>query len=436
MLSAAGYINYNSIQNYQIWLHSSNNAVESPFYRENIRIGWYSTFMEELSSSNIKDDEITFTVNPKAHFLLYTNLIFHTPEIKSKDPNLKVAWTPNLMHNYVQSAELKFNDLLIQRFDSLGADILIQLDSKPEPGKRTQYLSDIGNLTSLTKFNDYLPSKRLSLHCPWSFSKKISKCLPLCLSTSTKIIMTFKLQRDPSKLIRVLNDTERALQYNDPVQIKGLEKNLLMYPTYYGKYIITTPKAIKWHKKIKNGEYFYDTFQEYDNPELFKNGEIASININSIYPIKALFPVLQNITSANLNNLSNYTSNPFDSYLGPSPISKYNLSYGMVSILDQVDSEIFSNDETYWNCSSCPERPGYSAIVFPSSLEKDEDVGIVLSSVGGSLSVAIKDNTNSEYKFKVRALVTNVFKYENNMLTISKDSNQSNLQNNWTSWNI
>ena len=444
MISAAGYVNYNSIQDYQIWLHSSTAQVECPFYREHIRVGWHSTFLEAFSSCIQEEKEISFTANGNAHFLLYTNLVFHTPQIISRDPNIKIAWTPNLMHNYVKSAELKFNDISVQKFDTLGADILIQTDSRSGQGKREQYLRDIGNLSCLTEFRDHLPSKRLSFHCPWSFSKKISKCIPLCLSTSTTVSMTFKLERDPSKLIRVregpfdiIESFQRALKYEDRISISDLENDLLSLPTYYGKYVLITPKELKWHKNIQNREIFYDTFQEYDNDELFRNSEVASVVLSSILPVKALFPVAQNMTATSINNHSNYTTNSYDCYSGSSAISKYNLSYEAVSMLHNLEAEVFSNDEIYWNCASCPERPGYAAIVFPSSLERDEDVGIVLSSVGGSLNVLIKDDPGigSEYKFKVRALVTNVFKYENNMVTISKNSGDS-LRENWNSWNL
>jgi hypothetical protein len=443
MLSTAGYVNYNSIQEYQIWLHSSTASVECPFYREHIRVGWHSTFLEELFAPqrDPNDDTITFIANCNAHFLLYTNLVFHTPEIISQNPNIEVALSPNFMHNYAKLAELKFNDISVQKFDTVGADILIQTDSHSGQGKREQYLRDIGNLSCLTKFSSHLPSKRLSLHCPWSFSKKISKCIPLCLSTSTIVSMTFKLERDPSKLIRVLDITDssqRALKYKDSVRIIGLENDLFSFPTFYGKYVLITPKELKWHKEIKNREVFYDSFEEFDDDNLVRNGDIASVSLNSILPVKALFPVAQNMTSTYINNHSNYSTDIYDSYSGSSAISEYNLSYGMVSILNNVEAEVFSNDEIYWNCTSCPERPGYAAIVLPSSLERDEDVGIILSSVGGSLNVLIKDQQNSCYKFKVRALVTNVFKYENNMVTISKNSDDSHdtLHQNWNSWNL
>lgn len=443
MSLTAGYINYNLIQDYQIWLHSSQNEVESPFYREHIRVGWHSTFLEELKSirETNEDSSITFIANSNAHFLLYTNLVFYTPQIVSRNPNVEVAWSPNLLHNYVQLAELKFNDIPVQKFDTVGADILIQLDPRPGEGKRDQYLRDIGNLSHLTHFSNQLPSTRLSLHCPWSFSKKTSKSIPLCLSTTTAITMKFTLQRDPSKLIRIREKHQdqfhlRALDYEDRISIEGLQNNLLLFPRFYGKYSLVTPKEIKWQKSIPNREFFYDTFHEYDAEDWTKHGEFSEVILSSSLPVKALFPVAQNMTASAINNHSNYTTNPYDCHLGISAISKYNLYYLTTKILDNMESEIFSNDEPYWTCSACPESPGYSAIVFSSSLERDEDIGIMLSSVGGKLSVDIDETrsstTSSDYHFKVRGLITTVFKYENNMVSISKNS--GSLKDRWESW--
>jgi hypothetical protein len=414
----AGYVTYNSIQDYQNWLHSSQNKVETPFYHDHIRVGWHSTFLEKMEPI-ITDNDITFIANGNAHFLLYTNLVFHTPEVNSQQTDVKVAWTPNLLHNYVKSAELKFNDILVQRFDTVGADIMVQLDPRPGEGKRNQYLRDIGNLPHLINFSHDLPKTRLCLHCPWSFSKKISKCIPLCLSTTTVVSMKFTLQQDPMKLIRIREEINgkghlRALDCNDSIKI-----NELPLPEFYGKYALITPKEIKWQKEISNREVFYDTFLEYDAKEFVKRDESSEVVLSSNSPVRALFPVVQNIDAAKINNHSNYTTNPFDSCIGSSPISRYTLYYDMVKVLDNIEAEVFSNDEPYWACEACPEKPGYGTIVFSSTLERDEDVGVVLSSVNGKLKVDINESYSdlSTYHLKVRALVTNVFKYENNMVT-------------------
>lgn len=452
MSLASGHVNYNSIQDYQIWLHSSQKDPESPFYHEHIRVGWHSTFLENLESiidkENKEKDSITFVANGKAHFLLYTNLVHYTPEVISPNPNIEVAWTPNLSHNYAQLAELKFNDILAQKFDTVGADILIQLDPRPGEGKRKQYLRDIGNISSLTNFSRQLPPTRLSLHCPWSFSKASSKSIPLCLSTTTIVTLKFKIQRDPSKLIRIRekhNDQFhlRALDYEDPIIIRGLENSLLPFPQLSGKYALVTPREIRWQKKIPDRELFYDTFQEFDAVNWVKHGESSHVKLSSNLPVRALFPVAQNMTASAINNHSNYTTNPYDCQLGVSAISNYNLYYSTVKILDNINSDVFSNDEPYWNCSACPESPGYAAIVFSSSLQRDEDIGIVPSSVGGKLSVEIDENRGSrsasftsDYHFKIRGLVTQVFKYENNMIILPRIPNSNILREKWNQWNI
>jgi hypothetical protein len=409
MSLAIGFINYNSIQDYQNWLHNTNDS-ETPFYREHIRVSWHSTFLEELEYTK-DEDSITFFANGRAHFLLYTNFIFNTPEIISHNPNIEVAWTPNLLHNFVQEAELKFNDISIQEFDTVGADILIQLEPRSGEGKRAQYLRDIGNLSQLTSFSNRLPSTRLSLHCPWSFSKKASKSIPLCLSSTTIVKMKFKIRQNPLELIRIREKNRddfhlRALECNDQVSIDEIK-----LPHLNGKYALVSQKEIEWHKKIPNRELFFDTLEKYDSYDSHQ------MTLSSNYPVRALFPVAQNMTASAINNHSNYTTNPFNCYLGVSPISHYTLYYQTIKILDNVESEVFSNDEPYWNCSACPESPGYSAIIFPSSLERDEDVGIALGPLNGKLSATIND-TQSEYHFKVRALSSRVVRYENGIVTV------------------
>lgn len=439
----SGYISYNSITEYQIWLHTSrqkDELIETPFYREHIRVAWHSTFLEYLKPCSVKDSddyqEITYEVNREAHFLLYTTGVFRTPMVKSHDDRIKIAWTENFMHNFVTNSQLIFNDIPIQNFDTVGADVLIQFMPQQGEGKRKQYLYNIGNRASLIKFSSTLPSTRLSFLFPWSFATRISKAIPLCLATTTEIKLKFTLQKDLTRLLRIREErkdksgsfyTYRAVR---PQDLKStLEIGSPGKFKVYGKYALVTKSELRWHKNRPRTELFYDTLISLDQYETS-----SEVKLLSHGPVKALFLVAHNLTAASIGNHSNYTNDLYKISRGISPISKISLLYNGYEKLKDMDAKIFSDDEPYWNCSACPDRkyPGYHAIIFPSSLQRDEDPGMMLTSLDNKLIVSLDDDqlNNCRYQIKVRALTSQVFECYNGVILLPK-LNEKLLRQTW-----
>jgi len=459
----AGFVQLNSITEYQKWLHQSRNTsrrvkqkefetgpdgetrevetevevsepdpLESVFHGERIRVGWHTTFRENLELET-SDTSIKAKSNRSAHFLLNTTLVFRTPEIISTTPNIKVAWSPNLLHNYATFSELKFNDIVVQSYDSVGLDILAQfMPVKMGPEKREQYFRNIGNRPYLLEFSDRLQATRLSLPMPWSFASRDDKAIPLCLATSTLVTMKINLQRDPTKLVRIMEEKStgpvlRALKPDDlgtRVQIitSGNRHNLLGTPEIKGKYALTSKAELNWLKSQPSVEMYYDTLTSLDA----EDDTQTSLQLHSTAPVRALFFVAQNLTASAINNYSNYTTNAVDPYAGYSPISQVSLHYQNYKAIEKEDSEVFSEDEPYWSTPACPQQPGYHAIVFPTNLDRDEDVGIVLTGIGAKLITkydsqrysALNSKISSSYILRARALTSQVFIYENNGISI------------------
>lgn len=433
------YISYNSITDYQIWLHTSrqkDESIETPFYREHVRVGWHTTFLENTTSFSINDlgdkEEITYVVNPNAHFLLYTTVVFQTPTVESSNSHIKIAWSPNFMHNLITNAQLIFNDIPIQNFDTVGADVLIQFMPQLGEGKRDQYLYNIGNRPSLTDFHYKLPSSRLSFNCPWSFASKISKAIPLCLATTTEIKLKFIIQKDLTQLLRIREKRKDRIYYRS-VRSYDLESNILIgSPGKFqlnSKYALISKSELRWHKKRSRTELFYDTLISLDceNPEILNQ----EVKLFSHGPVKALFVVAHNLTAASIGYHSNYTNNIYNKS-GISPIGHLSLSYNMTDLFKNLDAKIFSDDEPYWTCPACPESHGYHAIIFPSSLQRDEDPGIMVSSLGGKLIAHIDEDLTNNYKYqvKVRALASQVFECIDGVILLPK-LNEKLLRQTW-----
>lgn len=362
---------------FQEWFHSPDQqAIDPTFTYDLLRVGWNNNQIT-LTEGAEGTKEITFLLDPQGGSLLNTTLIFQTPLVESQNKDLLVAWPDNFFHNYIQKATLRSGSTLLSEMDSTYFDAAIQLLPRNlGPGKRDQYLRNIGNLPSLTKFQKTLPSTRLSFSVPWGWSEKHP--LPISLMNVKPLTMTYTL-RPFSELLRVverISGTEKLRKYqvNDPIQIGKSPQRLQMLTDV----ALFTPEELAAQRSERR--YFI-----LDWIESFDIG--SSSTIRPKYPVRALLLLAENQKATLMNNLSVYGTDPEDGYLGKGPL---------LTIQD-YPAEIFSDDQPLERAFASPERPGYYFIPLVSDLKRYESPGIV-----DTIPISTK-LISPEYNLKIRS---------------------------------
>ncbi len=352
-----------SISEFQKWLHSPfpGSTLDPAYSYDDPKISWESTSLEEIIPIFV-ESEVTFELNPERDLLLYTTLIVQTPEIVSSSPDILVAWSDNLFHNYIQEITLMSGDQILTSMDSKFFDANIQLiPTRTGARQRDQYLECIGN-GLLNRFQSRIPSKEITFPVPWSWTRERSPPLPIMLMNSLPLTIKITLN-SLENLIRVVerrsgNEVLRKYQPSDPITV-GTFSNLRMI-CRYGK---VTPAEFRLQRSV-NRYLYLDFIEKFEIPVDSTGVVDQSIRVNG--PSRALIVMAENLESSSVNNLSNYSTNSEDAYLG----------YGPISVLEGLSGSIFSESETYWNGLSSPERPGYYLLAFSPHLARYRDVGI------------------------------------------------------------
>jgi hypothetical protein len=401
----ASYINAGAITAFQKWLHSSTTPSEKldpSFSYDFIRIPWQTNYLETIEGVVDNDDSSTvvFNLSPNSHVCYYSTLTMTTPDVTSTTS--LIAWPDNLFHNFVQKATLKFNDLELTSMDHVFFDGSIQLlPIRSGPGKREQYLRDIGNFPMLTTFSKHLPSRRLSFPLPWSFSREESPPFPLFMTTGASISMSFKLERIPN-LLRVLDGNVYRRYQVDPGITFSRTAPVLKMTSRYGT--VTEREVLEQRKYFSY--LILDTISSMDAP--VQNGEAVRVINTDGLPCRALMVMAENTTSTEVNNRSNYSTDPEDSYAGEGPLTT--IAQTVVAQNPEA-AETFSNDEPYWTGKAAPERPGYYFISFSPNPNRYFDIGRVNP---GTLTVTLGDD--QPYNLRIRAVCSQIWKFNLGMV--------------------
>jgi hypothetical protein len=129
-----------------------------------------------------------------------------------------------------------------------------------------------------------------------------------------------------------------------------------------------------------------------DNPT--KSKGIFPVKIHTYTPVRALFPLAENKMARDLNNCSNYTTNPYDASYGFPPIKSVTHKHNSNTVLIQTSDQA-SKIEPWYHATSAPVDIGYNMYSHsyqPGSLQAD--VGLTYTQkLGAELSLAI-DSSN------------------------------------------
>ena len=196
----SGFIDLATFDELEKYMYGGPDAT-AYFVRETRKSTWFTQVPVVLSRASGNpgfDTEWSVSISRAGDYLLAAWLRLTTPRVvpnpavfgpvsgtnPNANPNLRIRWTRNFMHNLVREACITFNDLVAARFDNYHLDFWTAFTVPA--GKRTGYNNMIGNFSELCDPHSltapsagaFIPAFTLNLPLPFFFTRDSGVALP------------------------------------------------------------------------------------------------------------------------------------------------------------------------------------------------------------------------------------------------------------------
>jgi hypothetical protein len=371
----------------------------SDFYQEFRKTSWYTHMPIQLDTEPGSEGYFRYQVNPTFDFLMYTYLRAKLPALRVKEKwkgRVQICWCHNVGINLVKEAWLMFDTKRAQWIDSVWFDIYSQWYMKP--GFREHHNTNVGNLPFLEEWGNSLPGYTVNVQQPWYYCRDPLRAIPILFCSMIKITHQYRFRNKIGELLRMRYIPQDG---RDWVQTKP-KLNLIdgvgateeiETPQLWGRYAYLNDKEREFQRECNSGQTFYieDVIDaDFHDPVIF--GRTATANLDCKTPCTGIFFMAESRRTREINNHSNYTTDPYDLHKGWNPVGKVNLNYGGQARLKDMDSDHFSFSEPWKHFVSPPSEVGYHAYSFArDSSSLDASIGLVMNGMSVKLSVQIKD---------------------------------------------
>lgn len=357
-----------------------------------------------------------------------------TPRVRVKEGLRKthrIAFTQNLFHNLIKTVKLDFNDLTAVTGDTATLDNLSAY--MEDPGKWEAYNSFIGNIPSLTKFSTELPDTPLQLPLnlmPWE--KDTTNALLLCCLRLNEVRINSEYNLDLSKLIRVQRLAKagngddvwedlkaKDVNWGELIDVPNTKNGLqVALPDCWVEYAMFTKGERRFHRGTSH-DYLIEQYQRFDDKKQPAGTTRFDFKFN--YPHRALMFGALNVTAAELNNHSNYTTNPHDAASGADPIKTVSYYYDQIPRFENFPATLFSTMSAYYHAKRVSLEPGYHIHSYSNKNGMEQDCSTNLTSVSSSFEIKMsdaavdddeEDHHGSKFIVKVRGINHNIARIE------------------------
>ena len=359
-------ITYSTFTEFQHRLHSpstDDETIPSKFFteiRKTSRSSHIPCPLIRTSESNLN----VYTATTKFDYLLHTYLATTLPSVRVKEDRkdrVQICWTRNPFHNIIRHAALKFDGDTGSEIPGGWLDIHSQFFMKSGARFAQHYNYMIGNASCLVKWTSYLPSFPISSPQPWYYSESISNAVPLFLCSMGGVSHVYDFRLNLKDLLRMRCRLKDGQWHNIQFNQSHIITDTLRVPTpvMIGRYTKISPPEIEWHKeKSHTHEIIATTVTHFGTNNPSAAGEDVSIKIHTSTPVRALFFIAECQLARELNNRSNYTTNPHDATKGFNPIKRITHTYNSKPALIQRDYQA-DRTEPWYYALSAPEEAGY-----------------------------------------------------------------------------
>jgi len=359
------------------------------FVRKTRKASWFTQVPVTLSgSSGLKDfgQEWSVSISRAGDYLLHNWLRVTIPAV-TPDTGRSVRWTRNLMHNLVEKASIRFNDLVEAEFDSNFLDFWTAFTVPA--GKRVGYDNMIGNIESLINpaGGDPLPSTTLVLPLPFPHTRDTGVSLPTAALPYNEMRILIKFRKLDELLIA---EDEGGLVVTAPavlgVDTKETSLSLSNVEMWANYAIVSNAERVKMGAAPRDMaiEQFQTALPQTAN--LIGASSITR-DLRLSHAVKVLFFGVENTT--NSAERSNYTSATpvrvssdagavdFNPPKATDPIALTTIRYENTARLQDMGSDFFSLVQPYYQCRtfSIPTSTGYHMYSYSLDLLSIDPMG-------------------------------------------------------------
>ena len=292
---------------------------------------------------------------------------------------------------------------------------------RQDASKWSLYQKFIGNTAALQTFGSSLPSSTIKLPSPYWYSRDSSYALPLCCASLNDIRENLTVQTDLTQLIRVqknvaadvVNDAAQwvdqpagSVDFSAILQVAGGKPLEVGQTSAWAKYVLVTDEERAQHQD-STMDIIIEQFQKADGQKQAAGD--ASLQFHFTNPVKALFFGFRNATSANYNNLSNYSDTRTTGVTPNDPVATATLTYENQDRFTNCPGSLFDM-ETYVHAARGVSEVGYHALFYCLNINDldmtgSSDYSNLVTTM--SFSVAEQSGENNLYQMVLRAISGN-----------------------------
>ena len=393
----SGFIDLATFDELEKYMYGGGDAV-AYFVRDTRKATWFTqvpVVLSRASGNPAFNTEWSVSISRAGDYLLSNWLRLTTPEIipnpqvfgdptdpatPSANPNLRIRWTRNFMHNIVRECCITFNDLVAARFDNYHLDFWTAFTVPA--GKRTGYNNMIGNFGDLTDPhapvasgvsaaatpNGAIPAFTLNLPLPLFYTRDSGVALPTAALPYNDMRINFSFRNWTDLLIvddisasGTGTNPSRAAVSNDVVGTPTVN-NVQVWANYAivsndeRKRMACAPRDILI-------EQVQTAPRQTFNPA---NDTTPRFDIRFSHAIKVFFFGARNTSVS--SQWSNYTSGTpaplaaevrYDVVAMSDPILQTSLIYENTNRLSQMGSDYFSLINPWYHAPAIPLESGY-----------------------------------------------------------------------------
>jgi len=204
----AAFIDLATFELLESSLYGGSDAI-TYFVREVQKCTWFSQIPIKLTANGTAafGQECTWTVSRAADYLLGTWLRVELPAYTASSGKT-IAYGANPGHNLIQKAELLFNDLEVQSFNSYDLDWYAAL--MVPGGKQAGYYNMIGErstLTDLTSIGGKIAAQTINVPLPFFYTRDSGVALPTAALPYNDIKIRLTFQTEAKMLVTGTDST-------------------------------------------------------------------------------------------------------------------------------------------------------------------------------------------------------------------------------------
>jgi Large eukaryotic DNA virus major capsid protein/Major capsid protein N-terminus len=414
-------------------VNKSNEHVQTLFMQGVPKYTWFTQTISSLKCEG-QSKNPSYSLPKSVDYVRGAFARFQVPAVrvkKSKQGEYEIAWCKNIGHNVLKEVQLKINDLKIEEYDSVFADLY--LDSMISVGHVDNVNEMIGNREELTGFGEILPNAELEVPLYFSMMRD-GKALPLAALTLSDVKIELRCHDDLSKMLRVRRRLQDGsyeylqvckINLDEIISVKCKKGLDLKTPEVWGNFCFVT-KTERENLEDKKFTMIITQVQKYEG-SCKKGASAHKFDLKFTNPSKYFLFCVKNATAEKYNNLSCYTTDADNEQDGEDPVKRVSMYYGQHTKFKNLPSSFFKTVYPLLCSNKSPE--GKSCHLLPFSVDVNSSCpkgSLQCNKLNMTMEIDVSDkdvnrqSTKCEYQVEIRNVSINMITFEEGTASFNK----------------